>query len=1015
MARLFKKSAVLSLFLLIFVSSGLMAQSTTGRIMGTIILDDGSRVPGVLIEAVSPRVVGKTAAVSDENGSYRLVNLPPGSYTLTFTLQGLQTVVQKGVDLVSEQTLTLNISMKTGEVTEQITVAGLATQIDVRSTTQGQNLTREIFKSLPKGRNFDSLMATIPGVQNEPLLGGISVDGASGLENVYYVDGVDTTNIVKGNSGQGVNFDFVEEVKVNSSGYSAEFGGSLGGVINVITRSGGNEFHGDLLGYYQGAPLRASYSDHLDLDRADPTGATAKYYSYNQLIGKDNDHRIEAGLNLGGYIIKDKLWFFGSFMPVLYSNTRSITHFNGNVSKDWKQNWDTWNWQVKLTTQLANNLRISASMVSNTSSFKGATGTGGGLPTATSNPNPTPSYNDIGFSLPNYSGALTLDWNIGNLQVNLRGGYFLRNLTDSLIFPSDTYYTFQVDNDYTIVGNEHMNIPDQYKRNVGFSQGMWPVADKKRVDEKMSVNGDFSYYLNLLGDHALKAGFQWTHQGQDYNAGAQFPIVYLAWDRDYIMYGKNYGRGTYGHFSVRGNADTGPYGNVYKAYANRWAIYFQDSWSITDRLTFNFGLRSEAEYIPSGYSSNPKYKDVRPFEWGFGDKIAPRLGFVWDINGDASTKISGSFGIFYDVCKLQIAASSFGGDKWVGAFYPLDTYEWDKIGKPGYVYPTPYAVFDFRSLSYDYTDHDMKAMSQRELTFGLEQRLTNDLAFKARLTHKSLLWAIEDIGIETPHGEDYYITNPGSDFIKARWVENKAIGTVPQSAPDIPKAKRNYWGATLSLEKRFSNNWMGGLSYTWSTLTGNYSGLASADEAGRTDPNVARYFDAWFLAFDKNLNPIDGPLPTDRTHVMKAYGTYNFDFGLSVGFTINGMTGTPVSTEYRLDYSGYMPFGRGDLGRTDFLTVADMNLNYDLKLGSKMITLMANIENLFNTRTAMTIYQRYNSTRAAVSHEQLASKNWEITDFPVLNDPLYNKGRWLYGDGWRGTPLRIRLGVKFSF
>jgi len=125
-------------------------------------------------------------------------------------------------------------------------------------------------------RNFDSLVTTDPGLSNEYLLGGTSVDGASGLENMYYVDGTDITDLTYGRSAQSVNFDFVDEVQVRASGYQAEFGGSLGGVISVITRSGGNQFSGELVGYYSGYKLRDQYRDTLSLKIDDTSKAV--YY-----------------------------------------------------------------------------------------------------------------------------------------------------------------------------------------------------------------------------------------------------------------------------------------------------------------------------------------------------------------------------------------------------------------------------------------------------------------------------------------------------------------------------------------------------------------------------------------------------------------------------------------------------------------------------------------------------------------------------------------------------------------
>jgi hypothetical protein len=305
-------------------------------------------------------------------------------------------------------------------------------------------------------------------------------------------------------------------------------------------------------------------------------------------------------------------------------------------------------------------------------------------------------------------------------------------------------------------------------------------------------------------------------------------------------------------------------------------------------------------------------------------------------------------------------------------------------------------------------------MSQMELSGGVEKRLRNDLAFTSRLVYKNLLWAIEDIGIVTPEGEFYYTTNPGGDFIKARWAENKALGAIPANAPDIPKAKRLYYGLNLSLDKRFSNNWMGGISYTWSRLTGNYSGLASGDEFGRTAPNVERYFDLWYLAFDKKMNKIDGPMPGDRTHSVKVYGSYTLPMGLTVGTIINAMSGIPVSTEYSMDAQGYLPFNRGDLGRTPFFWFANLYAEYNLKLGKNNLNISVNVDNVFNTRTAQRIYQIYNNGGTAPSSEVIAnSSDWEIADIEL--DPMFKKEMWFYGDGIRGTPLSARLGLKFSF
>ncbi len=1000
---------------LLLLCGALSAQAVGSRIMGVVTTSDGTPLPGVTVKATNPKMVGESVAVTDQNGTYRFLALSPGVFRLTYTLDGFQTLVREGINLAVEQTLNINVSLELGQISESIVVRG-APLIDVRSTAKGMTMTKEIFQALPKGRNFDSLITAIPGVSTEPMLGGTSVDGATGLENVYYVDGTDTTNIVTGASGQAVSFDFVDEVQVKTSGYQAEFGGSLGGVINVVTRSGGNVFRGDIIGYYSGSPLRAKYADSLFLNLQN--SKEAKYYSYDEYFGKRDDFRIEGGINLGGFIIKDKIWFFGSFMPIYENITRSTTYLTG-VTKDWKRIEQAMNWQVKLTAQPLNNLRLSTSVVNNFTKHQGD------LSTIIGNPNPAISYDDFGFSFPRISGNFTADLTVGNnLMVGFRAGFFRTDRTNQLVQPPDEpcfqFLTEAPGGYYQTSNIGLLDIPTAYQRQTGYMNYARANASvsKKRLDEKMSMGVDFSYFLNFGGEHSWKAGIQFVRQGQDYDNTAKAPILFFAWNRDFIAYGTNYGRGTYGYYGVRNNDVAGPFGDFYKAYSNRWALYIQDSWTISNRLTLNFGVRSESEYIPSYATGNPEFEALRPIEWGFGDKIAPRFGFIWDVKGNADLKIFGSAGIFYDVMKLSMAAGSYGGFKWRSAYYALDTYEWDKIGVNGY-FPGrllhPNKTIDFRAPSFDTTDPNMKPMSQLEIALGMEKKIAENISLSARLVNKKLLWAIEDIGVLTDHGEEYYTTNPGGEFIKNAWAEAKALGLIPQGAPDIPKAKRQYWGINLSLDKRFSDKWMGGISYTWSSLRGNYSGLASGDEFGRTDPNVARYFDLWYLAFDKSMNQIDGPMPGDRPHYVKLYGSYVLPFGMTLGAVINAMSGIPVSTEYAMDVQGYLPYNRGDLGRTPFFWFANFYAEYNLKLGKNNLNINLNVDNLFNTSTAQRIYQIYNQGAVALTDDQILAGNWNIDDYKPVLDPRFMKEMWKYGDGFRGTPLTARLGLKFSF
>ena len=306
----------------------------TSQMSGKVVDNTGAPLPGVSVEATSPRLVGKATAVTDGDGNYRLFSLPSGVYEVTFTLQGFQTLIRKDIVIQLSQQITLNATLNQAALEEQVTVIGQSPLIDVKSTVKSQTMTKEVFMALPRNRSFDGLVSTIPGVQYDNRTGGLSVDGATGTENMWYMDGADITQPHIGTNAQGAVMELVDEVKVTASGYNAEFGGSMGGVVNVITRSGGNAYHGDVSFYYndntqfmQGkareyfrwSPLNSNIPEYVNDDDLYWQGGRAR----------DDYKRFEGVFTLGGYILKDKLWFFGSVNPV-YSRTYAQRFFNSD-------------------------------------------------------------------------------------------------------------------------------------------------------------------------------------------------------------------------------------------------------------------------------------------------------------------------------------------------------------------------------------------------------------------------------------------------------------------------------------------------------------------------------------------------------------------------------------------------------------------------------------------------------------------------------------------------------------
>ncbi len=989
---------------------------TAGRITGTVHDDQGAPLPGVSVEAKSPRLVGTTATVTDTNGAYRLLALPPGTYTVTFALPGFVEVVREGIVLSVEQALNVDIQMKPSAISEEVVVVGESPLIDVKSVARGSVMNSQTFSALPKGRSFDSLVTIMPGVQAEKdLLDGISVDGASGAENVFFVDGTDTSDLVKGTRKQEVVFDYADEVQFKASGYNAEYGGSVGGVINVITRSGGNALHGELVGYYSGTGLEGRRRDRLYFDMDDDT--LARYYPYEQYVGADKESSYEGGLLLGGPIIKDRLWFFGAVTPRVFVRDRAMDMAIQGVAavNSYRRTETSWNGSFKLTAQPFKNLRAGASFSTNYFKYAGGSDPDGDDATYAINSNANVDYGAFGYSYPTFSGSAYADLTLGNRALlSVRGGYFFTDKNHSLTPVSESpFYAFELEQPgaYADVTNTMFpEIPAELQHPAGWRS--FPrslvMGLEKRIATRLSANADFSYYLDGAGEHALKAGLQYIRRGEDVNDGALQPIVYLGWDQDCIGYGTNYGRGAYGYYAVRGFAAAGPYGDNYKVGMDSWSLYLQDSWTIARRLTLNLGLRAESEYLPS-YTLDPAFAEyAKPVKFGFGDKLAPRLGFVYDVLGDSSLKVYGSFGVFHDVMKLNMGANALGGFKWKSAYYTLDNWDYTQIGVDGNFPGTLLWVNDFRAPVFDAIDPGMKPFTQREISLGAEKKLMEDMSLSVRLVNKKVLSAIEDVGFVFPGEEHFYFTNPGSDFIKQKFEEFIDQGLLLPGTPATPKAKRDYYAMNLSLEKRFSHNWQGGLSYTLSRLEGNYSGLASSDEDGRNSPNGERFFDLWHISYDKQLNPLDGVLPTDRTHVLKAYGSFSFPFGLTVGLVANAYSGTPVSEEWNVDSEGYLPYNRGSMGRTPFIFFANAYLEYGLRLGRVGLKFNLNIDNMFDAQTARRIFStRYRYT-ISPGDAALLSMDWMPAPDEVV-DPRFGMAYSFM------APISGRLGVRFVF
>ena len=315
----------------LLLASPLAAQELRGSIEGVVRDASGAVLPGVTVEAKAENGA-VLSTTSDAAGNYRFPAVAPGTYVVTATLASFAPGTVNGVPIGLGQVKKVDFALALQGVTESVQVTAESPLVDVRQSARQTNIRAEQIELLPKGRDFTSLVTQAPGANREARLGGLSIDGASASENRYIIDGIETTNLQSGLSGKDLIAEFVEEVQVKSSGYTAEYGGATGGVVNAITKSGSNNWRGSALFNFEGDALSggsvpAQGFTGFVTNTGVPTNRL-KLSDPNQsefiTYPKDDQTRIEPGFSLGGPIFRDRAWFFGAYQPALIEYTRNV-------------------------------------------------------------------------------------------------------------------------------------------------------------------------------------------------------------------------------------------------------------------------------------------------------------------------------------------------------------------------------------------------------------------------------------------------------------------------------------------------------------------------------------------------------------------------------------------------------------------------------------------------------------------------------------------------------------------
>ncbi len=969
------------------------AQTTRGDIRGRVVDDAGVVLPGVKVSLESPALIGTPDTVTDADGAFKFLVLPPGIYAATFSLAGYQIQQQPNIKVGIDSTVRLKVTM-TPAFSDEIFVSAGSPLVNTSDTTVGIELSHDFYMDLPMARNYTAVAAVTPGAQDD--LSGQTFYGSTGAENAYYIDGANTTEIERGQQGMVLNFEFIDEVQVKAGAYSAEYGHATGGLINVITKSGGNEFHGDVFGYFDSDSLRAPLTGEAEQGAVSDTSKTVGVV------------RSDYGADLGGYILKDRLWFFAAYDRVDNRDTNEVLEDYGAEVPGAPMAGEQFPWDetgnlfaFKLTWRPGANHSLSASIFGDPTTEEGARPIFAAPPTF---------Y--LGRRLTGGTdGAVNYDGVFGQ-NVVLSARYASHNQKLQWEGPGKAltgYFDFT-----DPFGNGSIAVGWE---GVVSGWGGFPEEDFGR----RQLNADVSWFVgNLAGNHELKLGAEYedlsvidivTRSGP---VGANVFRFNCIPDRQYC--GENDEHEYYYRHSYRTNEIIDPENATPDDIVRRWAVdtptenfavYVQDRWRVATNLSLDLGVR---------WSRQKLYNGGGTVQMDIDDNWAPRLGFVWDVLGDGKSKVFGHWGYFYQSIPMNLVIVAFDGG-WVDVrAYNFSDDEWDIQQAPPGEGPRPGRPSDLRDI--DNVDPTARGQYLSEAVIGAEYEVSPNIAIGLTFIHRSLDRVLEDA---LSGDGDFYIGNPSEGLLTHSYDFAYAYGYgCPDGTQDchlkeVPAPRREFDAIELAVTKRFSNNFQFIASLLWSRLEGNYDGTFQAS-TGQLDPNLNSAYD--YVDFLVNN---DGLLSNDRPWQLKFDGIYRFNFGLTTGLSAFYRDGTPMTAMGFSDIYGnweYYLSERGAFGRTDAEWEADLHFGYPIRLGANLeLNLLVDIFNVFDRQGETSRSNRYDWNYNG--WEDYQPLDWSTgeplppivpgdADRPPLNPAWNTSNRWQ-------DPRTIRLGVRLSF
>lgn len=895
------KKRLLLIVSLLFIASVCFGQTgTTGVINGTVTDPDGVALPGITVILKSPALVlPQLTTVTNASGVYRFMGLAPGTYELTFELEGMNTLVRKGIVVGAGKTSTVDVGMTLKSLEESIIVSGKAPTIDRQKPTRAATLDLEFLKYIPSTRTMRDYFNMAPGVTGD------TAAGACVRDNSYNLDGVNMNDPVVGTQFVTYGMDIMEEMSVTTGGVTAEYGAVRGAVVNVVTKSGGNEFHGQGIFFYRDLKLQSKNTEGTVLE-----GFESGF-----------DYEIEPGFSLGGPIIKDKLWFFGNFAWNKSSEFRS----NFPYDKDEQTPIVETNPYpfFKLTFQPSKKDKFIASINYSGRRVNHRHSVG----TWARNNEDSTWHQKTRTSV--YNLHWTRFWG-NNLVTNAKFGYVDFNM-DLLSNVQDVQYYWAWEGALFSNGGGHDDL-------------------NPRTRLQFNVDGT-TFIDNLAGSHELKFGGEFTKS--DSKRG------WVSWgDSVPGLLDTNIYR-NYQHSAI---------GTVYEVFQSDYmstdrllntSFFIQDTWVIGKRLTLNVGGRLEMQkgvipkqnadatpYTYMGYlidTSEPESRTV--LEW---TTLCPRLGLTFDVFADGSTLIKSTYGRYYSANITQWFGPANRNQGVWGYFRygSLVTITLPGDFNIGWTDPNTGKEYKMRNPYVDEFTIGIERELWEDWSIGLRyiDRKDRDLIDDADACHLDMYELMENGNLIWTNFTPVTVTDPYDGSTQTFYDQNGFAGH-DFFLVNGPHLYRNYKGIELTVNKRYSKGWSINASYTWNKSTG-VVGTDFYDSYGYTS-----YYDNPNYHYNKQ-----GRMELERRHQVKIQGLFKGPWGINLGWYYYYLSGRRDTRQIRSDdfglnlYQGNVTINaepKGSTARPD-LHALDLKVEKAFKIGNVTLAVFMDIFNVFN-------------------------------------------------------------------